>query len=82
MFACRFHGPTVKECIHSVLLDELANKSYNHEMVATWTTEIANILKDKVKGIKVTMKVILCFTKKLRQTGTNIIREGQLVHIR
>merc|ERR1719164_449116 len=48
-FAERFRPAAVKPLIGSVLAEKLADKSYNPELTAQWTREIADEIKNKLK---------------------------------
>jgi len=49
-FAEKFRPATVKTLIGAVLSERLADKSYNPELTAQWTREIADEIKNKLKN--------------------------------
>lgn len=47
----RFKPLSAKEVIHNVLFDYLSTKEYIKEDAPTWTKEIADIIRDKIKSL-------------------------------
>ncbi|KAM4772185.1 dynein light chain Tctex-type protein 2B [Rhinophrynus dorsalis] len=50
-FQHKFRSTTVKECIHSVLKEELNNKQYVPEEVPSLTRFLSETIKDKLKDM-------------------------------
>ena len=50
-FIFRFRPNIVKEAIHHVLVEKLANLSYDGELCTDWTREISDGIKNKLKGM-------------------------------
>ena len=46
----RFRPINVKEMIHTVLGDQLTGKVYSSEDTPTWTKEISEAIRDRLKG--------------------------------
>lgn len=41
---------SAKEVIHTVLFDQLSEKTYNAQDAIQWTKDIADIIREKIKG--------------------------------
>ena len=46
----RFKKATVKECIHQVVQEYMSGKVYDAEAVGTWSQDISNQVKTRLKG--------------------------------
>ena len=46
----KFKPLSAKEVIHNVLFDQLSAKTYDAQEAIQWTKDIADIIRDKVKG--------------------------------
>lgn len=46
----RFRPSLVKDCIHAVLKEELANAEYSPEEIPQLTKRLSENIKDKLKG--------------------------------
>ncbi|XP_053421365.1 dynein light chain Tctex-type protein 2B isoform X2 [Nycticebus coucang] len=55
VFQQRFRPSVVKDCIHAVLKEELANAEYSPEEMPQLTKHLSENIKDKLKG-----QLILC----------------------
>lgn len=49
-FPDRFKSSTVKECIHAILKEKLANVQYVPEEMPQLTKSLSEIIKDRLKG--------------------------------
>lgn len=49
-FRYRFKPMSAKEVIHTVLFDQLSEKTYNAQDAIQWTKDIADIIREKIKG--------------------------------
>ncbi|KAB0365567.1 hypothetical protein FD754_009723 [Muntiacus muntjak] len=52
IFQQRFRPSVVKDCIHAVLKEELANAEYSPEEMPQLTKRLSENIKDKLKGKK------------------------------
>ncbi len=48
----RFRPPIVKEVIHRVLVEFLADKQYSPELAESWSKELSLLVKNKLKGYR------------------------------
>ncbi|XP_043595577.1 uncharacterized protein LOC122573374 isoform X2 [Bombus pyrosoma] len=46
----KFKPLNAKEVIHNVLFDQLSAKTYDAQEAAQWTKDIADLIREKVKG--------------------------------
>ena len=55
LFLCpdRFKSSTVKECIHAILKEKLANVQYIPEEMPQLTKSLSETIKDRLKGKEV-----------------------------
>lgn len=49
----------VEKLIHDVLMDSLNDKQYTHEQCKTWTEQIGDTIKTKLKGGKLTLYLVM-----------------------
>lgn len=49
-FGYRFKPLNAKEVIHNVLFDQLSAKTYDAQEAAQWTKDIADLIREKIKG--------------------------------
>ena len=47
---CRFRPQVVERLIHGVLMESLNEKQYSQEQSKTWTEQIGDAIKTKLKG--------------------------------
>ena len=50
--AVRFRRAAVQECIHEIMSETLVEAEYNTEEIPHWCQEIANGIKNRLKGSK------------------------------
>lgn len=50
LFTYRFRSETVREIIHSVLVEHLKGKTYSADLADEWVKKISVNIKNKVKG--------------------------------
>ncbi|GAB6020033.1 Tctex1 domain-containing protein 2 [Chamberlinius hualienensis] len=47
----RFRQTAVKECIRSILQEELGGKTYSSNEAGQWTKRLSTLIKDKIKEL-------------------------------
>ncbi|XP_039174874.1 dynein light chain Tctex-type protein 2B-like isoform X1 [Crotalus tigris] len=52
-FHHRFRSSMVKDCIHEILKEELANVQYNPEEIGGRTKVLSELIRDRLKGLSI-----------------------------
>ena len=61
LFIFRFRPINVKEMIHVVLGEMLSGKTYNSEETASWTRDISDTIKKRLKGMQCLKKKVIIY---------------------